>query len=335
MRTAAIATLALSSSLLLEAAGPARAEAPANGRGNEDQPPAEPRLDQPPAEPRDEAAPPRSAEAHKDRVLGLALADVKGGARITGLDLQSPSAALLEPEDVIVAADGRPVRSAADLREYLASLSKGAPVLLQVRRRGQIRYLGVQLTQAPPPPVPNASTRGTPRSRAPETAGPSTPGAATGEAPAGARPGVVVQIVPSAPSVMVGPVGGGGGADTDLGMRPPAFSAPGMAQVPGAIMPPAPATPSYAYPQTPGVSQPPGFIRPPLPYYVSPQPFAPGGATGTLGTTPANPLPPGAILPGAGTPAPAVPVPGAGVSGRASGAPGGVVGRGGGGGMLR
>jgi S1-C subfamily serine protease len=56
------------------------------------------------------------------------------GLRITGMDIRSFAAPLLEPGDEVIAVDGRPVRSAEGLEHYLRSLQPGAMVVFTVVR---------------------------------------------------------------------------------------------------------------------------------------------------------------------------------------------------------
>ena len=68
----------------------------------------------------------------------------------------------IQPGDVIVAVDGRPVESAADLRRTLGGMKPGSAVNLQVNRRGKSMDVKVVLSEAEPqtaqsePPVPGA-----------------------------------------------------------------------------------------------------------------------------------------------------------------------------------
>jgi S1-C subfamily serine protease len=179
MRTASLASLALPSLIVLALAGPARAQAPEEPTGPVEQPPTP--LRQP--------APPRAAEPARPREIGLGLANVNGGgARILSLDPGSPSATLLEPNDVVVTVDTRPIRDAAELREYIAGLPAGAPVLFEVRRDGETRYVGVQMTAAPPPACP-----------APQPSQPPPSPPVSSEAPAAPRGATVIQILPGGP----------------------------------------------------------------------------------------------------------------------------------------
>jgi hypothetical protein len=179
----------------------------------------------------------------------LQLSDRTGGdgARVERVLPASPASSLIRPGDVVVAADGRPVRSAEALDAYLGSLPQGAPVLLEIVRGGRTRYVGVQVT---PPPPRKAPAPPPPQAAAPAPAPVIIIQGGTAPAPVTAPPVVVL----------------GGGFDPWpapwLAPRPPAFAAPGLPQTPGATFAPAPGTSAYAYPQIPGVAQPPGFLVP-------------------------------------------------------------------------
>ncbi|AKT38637.1 uncharacterized protein CMC5_027840 [Chondromyces crocatus] len=179
-------------------------------------------------------------EPHKEDVKK------KGNARerVATLLSSGPSAALLQKGDAVLAVDGRSVDKAEALEDYLTSLAPGTAVLMEVMRAGERRFLGVQLSSAPPRPKPKPQ-------RAEQTA------------PAASTHVVVVQPVPMEPAqVAQAPAGfffGVGGDSGGYGMRPPTSAAPGLPQTPGATFAPGPGTSSLAYPQIPGVAQPPGF----------------------------------------------------------------------------
>ncbi|MGK3959212.1 PDZ domain-containing protein [Sorangium sp. So ce118] len=77
------------------------------------------------------------------------------GARIASMDIRSFAAPLLEPGDVILAVDGRPVHSTAGLEGYLRACAPGDMVVLTLRRRETtINYAMLQVPDggAPKPP---------------------------------------------------------------------------------------------------------------------------------------------------------------------------------------
>lgn len=224
------------------APGPGEAQAQA-GEAEGEQPPLRAPAPERPRE-RLEAREPRRLEL---RDAG----EPTPGARVAQVLTSSPAAALLRPGDVVVSVDGRAVRSAEALDSYMASLGPGQAVLLEVLRDGQRRFLGVQLTAAPPRP-PSPPPRTTAVSARPQV--------------------IVVQPAPAAaPQVIEVPMPTGGGAfifgGGEIGGAwttplPPSFAAPGIPQAPGATFAPGPGTSAFAFPQLPGVSQPPGFQRP-------------------------------------------------------------------------
>ncbi|XYH95680.1 PDZ domain-containing protein [Sorangium sp. So ce1128] len=79
------------------------------------------------------------------------------GVRIASMDIRSFAAPLLEPGDVILAVDGRPVHSTAGLEGYLRACAPGGMVVLTVlRSETTINYAMLQVPDgdAPkPPPV--------------------------------------------------------------------------------------------------------------------------------------------------------------------------------------
>ncbi|MGK3985748.1 PDZ domain-containing protein [Sorangium sp. So ce136] len=77
------------------------------------------------------------------------------GARIASMDIRSFAAPLLEPGDVILAVDGRPVHSTAGLEGYLRACTPGDMVVLTVlRSETTINYAMLQVPDggAPKPP---------------------------------------------------------------------------------------------------------------------------------------------------------------------------------------
>ncbi len=75
-----------------------------------------------------------------------------GGVKVTGMDIRSFAAPLIEPGDVILAVDGRPVHSADGLMGYLRACSPGEIVVLTVlRRETRIHYALLQVPEDDPP----------------------------------------------------------------------------------------------------------------------------------------------------------------------------------------
>ena len=184
---------------------------------------------------------------------GISLADAGAGrgARVARIDGASPAAALLRLGDRVIAADGQPIRRAGELEAHFASLGPGAPVLLELVRRGRRHLIGVQLTAAPPPPAPP-----------PQAAAPFAPPAPPPVVVHVVQPPpviVVIQTAPASPFVVLDGVAG-----VSPGWRPPAFFAPRLPSIPGATFAPTPGTSAFTYPQIPGVAQPPGLGRPTL-----------------------------------------------------------------------
>jgi glutaredoxin-like YruB-family protein len=78
--------------------------------------------------------------------IGLRIKDGPGGAEIGAVHPGTPGdRAGLQPGDVVVEINGRPVRSAADLEAALAGLTQGQAVALEVRRGGRPARLRMQI----------------------------------------------------------------------------------------------------------------------------------------------------------------------------------------------
>jgi Lon-like protease len=71
------------------------------------------------------------------RQLGYRVPISPNGVRVVAVTSDSHAAGLLRPGDVIVAADGKPVRTRTDLAAVLARLKPGDPVEITVRRGGK------------------------------------------------------------------------------------------------------------------------------------------------------------------------------------------------------
>lgn len=72
-----------------------------------------------------------------------------GGAVIESVDPSGPAGGVLAQGDVIVAIDGTPVRTMADLRSRLYMLPAGSPVWLRVDRNGTLATMEVALGSSP------------------------------------------------------------------------------------------------------------------------------------------------------------------------------------------
>jgi PDZ domain-containing protein len=74
------------------------------------------------------------------------------GALVEAVAADVPAARQLEAGDVIVAVDGRPVRTPAQLRTEVSRAEPGDEVSLRVRREGRARRLRVRTVPAPDEP---------------------------------------------------------------------------------------------------------------------------------------------------------------------------------------
>jgi PDZ domain-containing protein len=86
------------------------------------------------------------------RELGYDVEADPDGVIVEAIDPAAPAAGDLQPTDVIVGADGKRVRTPADLRRQLEPLDPGGPVTLDVRRGDERRQLEVRTTAAPDDP---------------------------------------------------------------------------------------------------------------------------------------------------------------------------------------
>jgi hypothetical protein len=103
--------------------------------------PAEPdRSEEPPSRP-----PPAMAELPPPWLMTVQEKDGRG-VKITSMDIRSFAAPLIEPGDVVLALDGRPVESIEGLERYLHACSPGDMVVLTVlRNQSTINYAMLQL----------------------------------------------------------------------------------------------------------------------------------------------------------------------------------------------
>jgi PDZ domain-containing protein len=80
------------------------------------------------------------------RELGYRVPVHLGGLRVVAVTSDSHAVGVLRPGDVIVSAEGRPVRDRADLRAILARHAVGDVVEIGIRRGGERRTLAVRTT---------------------------------------------------------------------------------------------------------------------------------------------------------------------------------------------
>jgi serine protease Do/serine protease DegQ len=74
--------------------------------------------------------------------------DASGGALVVELLRDSPAdQAGMEPGDVVVEVDGRPVENAAQLRNELARAQVGTQLRMTVRREGRRRTLRIAVVE--------------------------------------------------------------------------------------------------------------------------------------------------------------------------------------------
>ena len=73
------------------------------------------------------------------KLLGYKVSARIGGVTIVVVEKGAPAAKVLEPGDVILGADGRPVRTIVDLHGILANKHPGDRVRLRFRRGGKVR----------------------------------------------------------------------------------------------------------------------------------------------------------------------------------------------------
>jgi Lon-like protease len=80
------------------------------------------------------------------RQLGYKVPVRLGGLRVVAVTAGSHAAGVLQPGDVIVAADGKPARNRAELRAILEGKDVGDVVRLRFRRAGKLRNVAVRTT---------------------------------------------------------------------------------------------------------------------------------------------------------------------------------------------
>lgn len=208
--------------------------------------------------------------ASGSRAFGLSAATAADG-RVRLTEVSGRAALVLKPGDIVVRANSLRVASATDFDRALDATGDSSLVLLEVVRDGRLRSVGVPRGET----APRAERTRAPAEAKPEPAAASRPVAPAAEGAAAARPVVIIvggsPFTPSA--VSPGWFVSGGGEFVGI---PPAFAAPGVAQVPGATFAPPPGTPSWNTPVPAGMTQPPGWRGlPPLGRFVPPVVTAP------------------------------------------------------------
>jgi PDZ domain-containing protein len=83
------------------------------------------------------------------RELGYDVKADPEGALVAGVAPDAPAAGKIAPTDVIVAVDGKPVRTPEDLRELIAEHEPGESVRLRVQRGDETREETVQTIESP------------------------------------------------------------------------------------------------------------------------------------------------------------------------------------------
>lgn len=91
----------------------------------------------------------RIAAAVALREAGFRVDAEPAGALVAQVLPDAPADGKLQPTDVIIAADGRPVATPSDLRDALAGVEPGAAVALTVRRGEQRREISIETAASP------------------------------------------------------------------------------------------------------------------------------------------------------------------------------------------
>jgi Lon-like protease len=94
----------------------------------------------------------RIATAVALRYLGYKVPGLSDGALVDRVLRDAPAARSLRPGDKIVALDGRPVRTLADLRRIVARHRAGETVVVRYRRGGSLRSARLRLIKDPDNP---------------------------------------------------------------------------------------------------------------------------------------------------------------------------------------
>jgi PDZ domain-containing protein len=86
------------------------------------------------------------------RALGYHIVATPLGVLVTSVSPDVPAAKVIDPQDVIVAADGVPVRTPAQLRREVGRKTPGDEVRLTVRRNGKAKEVTVRTVASPTEP---------------------------------------------------------------------------------------------------------------------------------------------------------------------------------------
>jgi S1-C subfamily serine protease len=90
-----------------------------------------------------------------DEPWRVSLVDVQGrGVMIERLDIRSFAAPLLQPGDILIRVDDRPVTTSKEVEQYLQTVPPGSLVVVTVRRDNAIHYVMLQV------PAPEESRGG-------------------------------------------------------------------------------------------------------------------------------------------------------------------------------
>jgi PDZ domain-containing protein len=84
--------------------------------------------------------------------LGYHVTATPRGVLVTAVTPDVPAAKVLDPQDVIIAVDGKPVRTPPELRREIGSLEPGDDVTLTIRRDGKKRDVTVKTIANPSDP---------------------------------------------------------------------------------------------------------------------------------------------------------------------------------------
>lgn len=85
--------------------------------------------------------------------IGYDVKTTSSGAEVSLVVPDSPSSGRLQPGDVIVQANGRPVKSPTDLRNAMAGLKPGSPVAIEYRRSGGTKQVTLETKAAEDDPA--------------------------------------------------------------------------------------------------------------------------------------------------------------------------------------
>jgi serine protease Do len=135
--------------------------------------------------------------------------DEARGAIVSSVTPDSPAEeAGIEPEDVILAADGNEIGDNGDLSRYIASKAPGTEVELEVLRNGERRSMSITLGTFPDDPSAEITRQDTDRPRLGMTVRDLTPSLAERlELPRDTRGVLITEVEPGEPADEASPVG--------------------------------------------------------------------------------------------------------------------------------